>query len=591
MKEGDGVILFLFEEKENYVYTGDKEWKRDTGLINSRFILCKKGRLSEVIQKEKRDEWQRIFASSIIEVWERESYYKEKKYPVPLRLGLEYGEKKIVTNEVRRMIGDVLNGKEPHISSQFPDYFNEKQDLDVALWVDGKIRASVIMTGKSFREALEIGASRATQDMRFAPITLEELPSARIEITLMSDLVLPLTFEEYRRNEIDPTKGYRISSDKKVGWYLPEVHNVVSFSHLQGFLLRLTVEKAKIHTPPEIEEYGQFETVDWIETEGDLLSLSGPTPALSDSKVTDETIASVAERAAKWLLSIQRTDGSFPHIITEKGEERDRENLTATGCTAHVLALYGKKVSDTAAEEAAHKAYNFLGSNLPSKDEQDVFSLLAWVYYLRLSLVLGEKAEREMIEHVLFGKKFFQESPIYWLQTLSLLGEYTRAYGKEFLSLLEEETKEAYTVFRKGREQAEMQLALYPELVATFSILYEITASEIWRQWALEVGEWYSKKQLENGSFPHSPLRTFAYTRGTGKIFEVLACFPEENKESITRAFRWLQSMQYQKENLFWVESEKTKVLVGAFRHDTFKREAWIDGAAHVILGCTRLLP
>ncbi|MDP2837980.1 MAG: hypothetical protein Q8O53_01755, partial [Candidatus Moranbacteria bacterium] len=134
------------------------------------------------------------------------------------------------------------------------------------------------------------------------------------------------------------------------------------------------------------------------------------------------------------------------------------------------------------------------------------------------------------------------------------------------------------------------QLASYPELIAVYHGLWRLTGERQWKDKALRMVVWYQSKQQKNGAFPYSPGSTFVYTRGTGKIFETLACFPEENKAMLEKVFAWLRTMQYTKENTFFMNQDEQTLLVGGFRHDAFNREAWIDASAHVILGATRLL-
>jgi len=280
----DDISHFHFlAGKWKRVFITEKELKKG---IYQRFVLCAAGIFGAVEKslEVKPGEWKMIFSAPTFEVWDSGSFYTEQGMPLPLRLGLHEEEKVWLTKEVRRMMGEVLDGQVAKLS---PDPFGrlgERQDLDVAVWVRGKLRASVIMIGLSCREALEVGAKRATWDRRFAPLTKEELPEARIEITLMSDLIFPVLQSDWERSEIDATKGYMVvaHSNEKRGWYLPAVHNVVSFSHFRGMLERLAVEKSGM-TAEEAKEawYGQCATYDWVETPTGILTLSAPIDAQS----------------------------------------------------------------------------------------------------------------------------------------------------------------------------------------------------------------------------------------------------------------------------------------------------------------------
>ena len=144
-----------------------------------------------------------------------------------------------------------------------------------------------------------------------------------------------------------------------------------------------------------------------------------------------------------------------------------------------------------------------------------------------------------------------------------------------------------------------MNLVVWAELVNVFLGVDE--------EFSDSVAVWLKKHQLPNGAFPESthsassgqaesdfvytptPNLVWGYTRGTGKIFEVLALAPEKNKAAIANVLQWLFSMQYDGENTFFIADTIRPMIVGGFRHDYLNQELWIDSAAHVILGGTRL--
>ena len=127
-----------------------------------------------------------------------------------------------------------------------------------------------------------------------------------------------------------------------------------------------------------------------------------------------------------------------------------------------------------------------------------------------------------------------------------------------------------------------INLAVWAELVNIFSDFDD--------EFSGRVADWLKKQQLPNGAFPESTTSNFVYTRGTGKIFEVLALKPEKNKEEIKKVLDWLFSMQYDEENSFFVSEEIRPRVIGGFRHDYFNSEAWIDAAGHILLGGARLI-
>jgi hypothetical protein len=130
-----------------------------------------------------------------------------------------------------------------------------------------------------------------------------------------------------------------------------------------------------------------------------------------------------------------------------------------------------------------------------------------------------------------------------------------------------------------GREP--VSLAEWAELLAAF---------ERGSAFAREVAKWLCSMQLPSGAFPDTTASDFAYTRGTGKVFEVLALRPPaESAPSIERALHWLGAMQYRADAMFFVPEEHKSRVSGAFRHDMFDPDAWIDAAGHFLLGLARL--
>ena len=126
-----------------------------------------------------------------------------------------------------------------------------------------------------------------------------------------------------------------------------------------------------------------------------------------------------------------------------------------------------------------------------------------------------------------------------------------------------------------------MSLAEWAELAAAFP-----TDSNTSR----EVRDWLRSWQLPSGAFPETTTSDFVYSRGTGKVFEVLALRPAESPGALDRALAWLLSMQYRPNSAFFVPYEHWGRVLGGLRHDYYGPDAWIDAAGHFLLGLARLL-
>ncbi len=571
-------------------------WRRVPGgnyLGNmSCFILCEIGQFPQIRDTLGISAWSRIFFAAFFEVWESEQYYHMQGLALPLRFGLSEVEKHGVVGEVRQMMGDVLLGREAKLTTGISDRFTDRQDLDVAVWVGGRLRASVIMRGQSCREAMEVGAWRATRDRRFAPLTKEELPEARIEMTFMSDLIFPVLKSDWDRDDVDATKGYIVSHKQSnmEGFYLPEVNNVLSLSSLKKFLTTLACKKAGI--AQERLPYcffGQFSVFDWVEGSSNILSLSGPVP---EPKIfSSQDIRSVLDRSVAWLCQRQKEEGAIEAIFSQQ-KNPGIVRLPGLGCAGHALASYATEFNDEDIRQSAERIWQYLKERIDSlrTSARNPHFLFTLVYFLRLSFKLKHEVGREQVKLLASSLPAIRHQTLLTLQILSSLYDYEASGHAEYGKLLRRETRRLATAFKRQRDNKEQQLALYPELIAVASGLFQLTGDRVWNDLSKECSSWYRKHQQTSGAFPHSPGRIYSYIRGSGKIFEVLACSPKENVYALEKVFTWIQTMQYTEENTFFMDDEERKLLVGGFRHDAFNREAWIDASAHIILGCTRWL-
>jgi hypothetical protein len=145
---------------------------------------------------------------------------------------------------------------------------------------------------------------------------------------------------------------------------------------------------------------------------------------------------------------------------------------------------------------------------------------------------------------------------------------------------LRRELLERFTSARASDEP--VTLAEWAELGAVFPV--RSTASR-------EVLDWLRNQQLASGAFPETTSSDFVYSRGTGKVFEVLALDAAESSSAVDRALRWLLSMQYRADSVFFVPCEHRRRVVGGLRHDYYGPDAWIDAAGHFLLGLARLGP
>lgn len=534
------------------------------------------------------DQWVNIFGSPEIEMFENRNRISGTP---PLRWGLSEEEKilalKIARDSLVKFLSDGKYLEREYLFS-LPPRFNLKTDFDVALWVKGRLRGSAVIENYQLGEGIAQAALLAAHDQRFKPLDAGELPDARIEITLISNLRLPLTKAELKRNAIYPEKGYLLEAGNRKGWYLPEVFNVIRFRNLEEFLGNLAAEKARLPRPAyKKANIYIFEVDDFIELENreKPLSLWGPTAPISKDVIANsqEFVIDRCRLAADWLCQIQESDGNIPPIIDPlTGRIVRQSDWPRLAFTAWALAEFGKATSEKKYVQTAEKSFEYLKKFLILNSQFPVPSYeLTLAYFGQLALALGHHQDayfaRTKINERLTALQF---EPI----TLAQIASFFKVIlwnDRRFLEPFEKITGTLKEKFENAlAAKVVMNLAVWAELANT---LWDVDS-----EFSRKVAEWLKSQQLLNGAFPESTVSDFVYTRGTGKIFEVLALDFKNNRAEITVALTWLLAMQYNRENTFFVPKEIRQRILGAFRHDYFNTEAWIDAVGHILLGATR---
>jgi AmmeMemoRadiSam system protein A len=131
-------------------------------------------------------------------------------------------EQRFLLELARRSIEGVLEGgsrPDPKITDQ---KYLEKRGAFVSLKVDGELRGCVgypLPYKPLYRTIIEMAAAAATQDFRFAALRADELPRAKIEISV---LTLPKEVEGPEEVEVG-RHGIIISKGGCKGLLLPQV--------------------------------------------------------------------------------------------------------------------------------------------------------------------------------------------------------------------------------------------------------------------------------------------------------------------------------------------------------------------------------
>lgn len=568
-------------------------------------IICQSGKLEDSLRniknsKNETSDWHPLFTSRDLEIWENKSLHET----APLRFGLSGEEKKTALATARRAMKRFLENEKQGLEAESAESANsrlqEEATVCVALWIDGEIRGSQIEKGIPLYSAIARGGARACRDNRFKPVVSEELKKARIEVTVMSDLRIPLTKKIIAEDAIDTTVGYCIEKDNRIGWYVPEVFNCVAFKSLYELIGKLATTKAGIR--PETGVVTIFNVEDFIEAEdrSHYLEMDGPVVrrALLNYGIGKDdlrnALVSMGTKAANQLLATQEQDGNIPPIFNPLTGGKKQIGWTQLMCALWGLALFGKTLGKKEFVESAEKGFEYVTAFLYDHSTLPLNTKVASLIYLgRLASVLDKREELKKITSTIleYIEKLTSYEPILYANIASYLAEHAVDDADMLTKAIYYAERVEMDYLQQSKSGLPFQLARYPELATAFLYIGERTGYAYYEEKAEGIFSWLAKQQLEDGAFP---IRTFGppapYSRGTGKIFEVLSSRYEESRDVVLRALGWLSNMQYDENNLYFVKPELRNMVNGGLRHDYLNQEVWIDGAAHLLIGISRII-
>lgn len=566
------------------------------------FIICKPKSLRVSLLKidtmGKEESWVLIGSSPRIEIWE--SKLRHKKF-FPLRFGLNETEKLEALKVARNSMEKFLNSDDSNFyTNNFNIRFEQNVTLDVAIWIDGSLRGSIIVENNPLGHAIVKASKLALRDKRFKPVLKEELSKAVVEITLMSDLKVPYSLSDMKDRFLDSCKGYYSSYLEKIGWYLPTVFNCMKFKNSEDFLKSLSYDKAKISTSfSDKIEISTFLVQGFIEYKNSILDLDGPVALLYKDKSGSDLdfknrILRQCDEAAEWLVSIQDKNGFLPLYSDPIYQRLGNMDWVRLAFTTYALTYYGKSTGNQKFLTAASLSFSYLTKYMEDILHLGVNTSAATLVYMGESaLLLGESGLTEEI--ILNLEKIWENSnyePILYATAASFFIKYSRNGEKGYLEKASLITEIVWEDFKKKEKHDDpsIEMACYPELINTYHLLSEETKDDMYMQRSMYIANWFKSRQMKNGAFPQSPKSNFCYTRGSGKIFESLAINLKNNREVIFSSFGWLVNMQYSNHNTYFVKEDFKNLIKGGLRHDYANTEAWIDSAGHFIVGGARIL-
>lgn len=520
--------------------------------------------------------WIRIFSSDSFEVCEHLSRCSTR----PIRWGLETQDKIYAIRFARQALEHILMNKSVlDLDSPPSPFFRSKADIDVALWVDGEFRGSIVIEGFSLREGILRGISYACKDPRFKPIHASELSKTRIQLVLISPLKILLSRDDFKRNEIDTDKGYRIKFGNRSAWYLPIVFNIQTFTSLSLLIRKLIEEKTPNSSESKIkyESAEYFQVQDFIESADKkmFLDIRGPVVIQPQSN-----LAQALRAASEWLLKMQRSDGTL-FAYSNQNDKKPPFDWPRFVFAAWSLAESGKLLNEKRFIDGAKLAFMYAIKHIP-ESPLSAHQLLALSYAGRLATALEIYNEARQIGSTVihqFSSQSFE--PILFSQVSGLLKQLPDIAGSVELSAQIENL-----LIQKYEDAIKKKEKVYPAAWAELMSLLIPSDKSL----ADAIGKWLASHQKANGSFCAYSGSVYAYTRGTGKIVEVLSLEYDKYKFSVDEGMNWLMGMQYDSENTFFLSRASASKMLGGFRHDDLNTDAWIDAAGHFILASCRIL-
>jgi AMMECR1 domain-containing protein len=507
----------------------------------------------------------------------------------PLRLGLGAEEGSRVLAQARRSAERFLEAGESHglpVSGIEHPRLGQRSAVAVALWTRGRLRGSVITSPGPALQKVGQAAIAACQDARFPRLSAADLAETVIEVGLLHAPRVPLSREEIDASHAYPDKALFVSEASRSGAYMPEVFNVLPrrtarLKSLAESLARDKVGLAGIGPSTRLEVCEVTEVVDSADRSR-AVTLDGPVARWDDTSVRGH-VQAAGRAACDWIGAIQGDDGSLPLFVRPSTGQGEGVDILRSAMTAQALAAFGTAYGLEGVVGNARRVLAWLDRSRATWMPKRGLALPATIYLGKAASYLGDDATLDAATRTVVDQLEGPDpGPLVLAEAASFLERVSARHPRagEKCESLRRELLERFTSARASDEP--VNLAEWAELGAAFPV---------GSRGSREVLDWLRSQQLPSGAFPETTSSDFVYARGTGKVFEVLALDAGESSSGVDRALRWLLSMQYRADSVFFVPYEHRRRVVGGLRHDYYGPDAWIDAAGHFLLGLARLGP
>jgi hypothetical protein len=365
---------------------------------------------------------------------------------------------------------------------------------------------------------------------------------------------------------------------------LPEVFNVFAqrTPGLRSLTHSLAREKAGLEALGPGARVEVCEVTEVIESadRSRALRLDGPVACLGDAPVRT-VMQAAGEAACTWLAAIQRGDGSLPLFVRPSSGKGQGTDVVRSAMTAEALAAFGVAYGFDGAVESARRVLAWIDRSRSEWIQKRGVALPTTIYRGKAAVSLGDNAAVEAAaKNVLAQLEGPDPGPLVLAHAASFLDPASTRHPPAKLKSESLRLELAERFMHARASEKPPALAEWAELGV---------APPPGSATSREVCQWLRSQQLASGAFPETTASDFVYSRGTGKVFEVLALYPNESPGALDRALDWLLSMQYRPDSAFFVPHEHWPHVLGGLRHDYYGPDAWIDAAGHLLLGLARL--
>ncbi len=570
-----GGIFFYSENEEGCI-----EYRNNSSGID--ILLIKKATLSEALSatvflSEKEHDWYLVAEDDSYAVWEKIISTDRKK--LPLRFGIDQDEMKELCAFSRHQLEyyfDSSYAEEKEKNSLFEkERYTEMSYVSVTIWVSGQMRGTSIKKGDTFLDAISKATLQAVNDLQYKPLTKEELPRVRLEITYLSNLFLPYRERTYTLSQ----RVYVRPSLLERKWAFPYLSNSSLHKNASTFVKQTQgfSKKSLFHVS----------AISFIESENthSVFVLNGPIlqkEERSFSCMSDLIIDGIF----LYLKNNQDKDGYITSIHSVLSSEKKSEEWHLTTLFVYALIKFSKSVQSLTLQEEIEKAYVYIKKVCFSFDDINVDVIL---YLLKVAFLVQDREMMAQCESFISQRfeKNKQRAVFLFQYSFFLLEEKKETLPHFIVKLLIVQYEEWK---KKVIKKEDFELAYYADLIPLFILLGKTEDSSVdYSEKAKEMLLFYQALQKYDGSFPVMRYGSYSHIRGTGKIVESLSRSELLNNDNIffQKSLRWIFNMQYDKENTFFVKGEEKLFCMGGFRHDVYTTDIWIDSLAHVLLFLT----